>query len=39
MQYLLTYSEHHIPWNKGKITGQIATAKDQSANECTSAQV
>ena len=22
MQYLLTHSEHHIPWNKGKITGQ-----------------
>ncbi len=22
MQYLLTHSEQHIPWNKGKITGQ-----------------
>ena len=22
MQYLLTHAEHHIPWNKGKITGQ-----------------
>ena len=22
MQYLITHSEHHIPWNKGKITGQ-----------------
>ena len=22
MQYLLTHSEHHVPWNKGKITGQ-----------------
>ena len=22
MQYLLTYSERHTPWNKGKITGQ-----------------
>ena len=22
MQYLLTHSVHHIPWNKGKITGQ-----------------
>ena len=22
MQYLLTHSEQHVPWNKGKITGQ-----------------